>query len=694
MDNQAILLTAERRSTGAEERILARYLRRWSSLIRPIKSTLDVSTLALAFVAAYLLRFDFVLPDANTRFTIALELPVVVLVQFWTLSLGGGLRFVWRYFSLTEAKALAALASGSLILLVLARSIVGLSIGYWFSPVSLLVVDTLLAFGGLTGLRAACRILNERYGRKPKAGLARSRKRILLIGAGRVGMMVARELYSSTSTEYEVVGFIDDDPLKHEAIIQGFKVFGSMEAMPKLVRELNIDHVVITIAAASQQDIFRILRICESVPIRAQIIPTVDEILLGRVEIARIRDVQVEDLLPRKPVHFNEEGVMKFLHSRRVMITGAGGSIGSELVRQVAHYKPAELILVERTEFALFNIDREMRGSQPEVRYISLLADVGDCERMASIFHAHHPEVVIHAAAHKHVPMMERNPTEAVKNNILATYSLGKMAGEFGVEAFVLISTDKAVRPASVMGASKRMAELIVQDLNRHYLTRFVSVRFGNVLGSTGSVIPIFLEQIRNGGPVTVTHPDMTRYFMTIPEAAHLVLEACTMGKGGEVFILDMGEPVRIVELAERLISLAGLKRKTDIEIVFTGVRPGEKLTEETAHSEEHLTKTVHPKIFIGEIANYPEELILDALEQLELLAKSGDEGGLRLLLNNVVPESNLHVGGEALEAEKRRDSGAELPPSKPPVAVFWQAPAALGGHALVEREKVSLRSR
>ena len=343
-------------------------------------------------------------------------------------------------------------------------------------------------------------------------------------------------------------------------MIQGVKVIGMTRDIPRLVPELGIDHVVITIAQASRKDIRRIMEICESVPVKAQIIPGLYEILSGSVEISAMRDVEIEDLLGREPVQLDEEELRRFLAGKTVMVTGAGGSIGSELARQVARFGVGTVLLVERAEFVLFDIDRELRGAWPEVAIVPLVADVCDRQLMRELFERFAPSVVIHAAAHKHVPMMESNPTEAVKNNILATRSLGEVAGEAGVEAFIQISTDKAVRPTSVMGASKRVAELAVQDLNPRYPTRFVSVRFGNVLGSAGSVIPIFREQILKGGPVTVTHPDMVRYFMTIPEASQLVLQAGAMGEGGEIFVLDMGEPVRIFDMAKDMIGLFGLK--------------------------------------------------------------------------------------------------------------------------------------
>jgi FlaA1/EpsC-like NDP-sugar epimerase len=376
--------------------------------------------------------------------------------------------------------------------------------------------------------------------------------------------------------------------------------------------------------------------------VKVRVIPDLSEILEGRVKVSRIRDLQIEDLLGREPVQLDEDETARFLSGKTVMVTGAGGSIGSELARQVARFLPAKLLLVERAEFALFDIDRELSRSWPKLPQVPLVADVCDRARMSTIFAAYNPQIVFHAAAHKHVPMMECNATEAVKNNVLGTNLLGELSGQFGVEAFVLISTDKAVRPRSVMGASKRVAELVIQDLDRRFLTRFLAVRFGNVIGSAGSVIPIFREQILNGGPVTVTHPDMTRYFMTIPEATQLVLQAGAMGTGGEIFILDMGEPVRILDLAKEAITLSGLRPFDDIEIIFTGMRPGEKLLEQLEINEEHLSKTRHPKIFIGKIAGYPDGQVRLALECLTQLASNGADAELCEFLNNFLPEANL----------------------------------------------------
>jgi FlaA1/EpsC-like NDP-sugar epimerase len=454
--------------------------------------------------------------------------------------------------------------------------------------------------------------------------------------------MAAQETQARGNTDLDVKGFVDDDPAKQDSVIHGIKVLGTTRDLPRLVRELEIDQVIITLSYASGQDIRRIVETCERIPVKVRIIPRLYAILQGSVEVNHIRDVQVEDLLGREPVRLDELEVGRFLAASAVMVTGAGGSIGSELARQVARYRPSSLILVERAEFALFEIHRELTNLWPDLGIRAVVADVGDEFRMRTVLAESQPRVLLHAAAHKHVPMMEDHPDEAVSNNVLATRLLGELAGQLGVEAFVLISTDKAVRPASVMGATKRLAELVVQDLNRRFRTRYVAVRFGNVMGSAGSVIPIFREQIEKGGPVTVTHPEMTRYFMTITEASQLVLQAGAMGEGGEIFILDMGRPVQILDLAKDMISLSNLKPFEDIDIVFTGVRPGEKLYEELEISGEHTSKTHHPKILIGKLATYPDTELRRVLSQLEELSHFGDSAGIRAFLNRALPEARL----------------------------------------------------
>ena len=599
----------------------------------------DLLVLISSFIFAYLVRFDFAIPLIE-RPRLLVQIVPVVLIQFAVLHLAGVYTFIWRYVGMAELRTFVKAAIYSAIPILFLRLFLSVEFQSLRVPFSIIVMDTVVAFGGVLGVRVLRRGLYETSG---KRGNGKSKqKSILLIGAGRAGVMVAKEIQTRSQMDLHIAGFVDDAPQKRGSAIQGIKVLGTTSELPSLVRALNIDHVVVSIAQASRADFRRILDICEKIPVKVRTIPCLYEIVQGTVKVSRIRDVQIEDLLGREPVQLDELEVEHFVAGKVVMVTGAGGSIGRELARQVARFRPAELLVVERAEFALFSIDRELRAAFPDLCIVPLVADVGVETRMRSIFRDHRPALVLHAAAHKHVPMMEFNATEAVRNNVLATSLLGEMAAEFNVEAFVLISTDKAVRPSSVMGATKRTAELVIQDLSKRSFTRFVAVRFGNVIGSTGSVIPIFNEQIRKGGPVTVTHPEMTRYFMTIPEAAQLVLQAGAMGQGGEIFILDMGKPVRILDLAKAAISLSGLRPYSDIDIVFNGVRPGEKLFEELELTEEHISETRHPKIFIGKINAYPEEMMRQALDRLADLAESGSEVEIRKFLNEFLPEARL----------------------------------------------------
>ena len=620
-------------------------------LTRKSQFALDTAVLMSAFVLAYLLRFDFVIPEQEKQ-RMLYQLPFVLLFQLFLMWLSGIYAFVWRYVGMAEVKAFMAAALWSALTLLALRIWLPEQLQPARIPLSIAVIDTLIAFGGVLALRVLRRALYERGTKRQNAkGQLQRRlvkKPVLLIGAGRAGVMIAREIRLRGDIDLEVRGFIDDDRNKMGSVIQGVKVLGTAEDIPRLVTELDIDHVVISFAEASRRDFRRILDICERVRVRVRTVPGMYELLQGNVKVSRIRDVQIEDLLGREQVQLDEESMRNFLTGKTVMVTGAGGSIGSELVKQVARFKPACLLLVERAEFALFAIEHEMRSDEEsQVPVIPLVADIGDKTRMHTIFQTYSPQVILHAAAHKHVPMMESNPCEAVKNNVIGTRMLGEMASDFGVEAFVLISTDKAVRPSSVMGASKRVAELVIQDLNQRSDTRFLAVRFGNVIGSAGSVIPIFRDQIRSGGPVTVTHPEMVRYFMTIPEAAQLVLQAGALGSGGEIFVLDMGDPVRILDLAKETITLSGLRPFEDINIVFTGVRPGEKLYEELQTSDERVEKTRHPKIFIGRIAAYPEEKVRHALERLSLLAENGWDRELRRAINELLPEAQLSIPNE-----------------------------------------------
>jgi len=638
-------------------------------LTRGLQFALDIGVLVAAFVFAYLLRFEFALPEGELNNAIQ-QLPYVVLVQFAALALAGVYSFIWRYVGMAEVKAFLYAAVWSALALAVLRLSLPNRFAPFRVPLSVILMGTVLAFGGVLGLRIVRRYVYEQSQRATHAAQASKGERAatLLVGAGRAGVLAAREIAGRGDMNMDVKGFVDDDQEKKGAVIHGIRVLGTTEDLPRLVKELGISQVVITIAQISRQEILHLIGLCRKIQVSIRIIPGLYDVLQGKVRVTRIRNVQIEDLLGREPVYLDEAQIGQFVAGKRVMVTGAGGSIGAELARQVARFQPGKILLVERAEFALFDIDADLRRTRPEAEIVPLVADVCDEARMRAILATHAPQIIFHAAAHKHVPMMESNPGEAIKNNILASRLLAELAGENGVDAFVMISTDKAVRPTSIMGATKRVAELSILDLARKYQTRYEAVRFGNVIGSAGSVVPIFREQIRRGGPVTVTHPEMRRYFMTIPEAAQLVLQAGAMGEGGEIFILDMGEPVRILDLAEEMITLTGLRPYVDMDIVFTGLRPGEKLFEELELSGEQIAKTRHPKIFIGRLNAYPPEEIDRALRVLAELARDGDGTAVRKFLNSLLPEANLGVRRATREGTRKSD-GVSARGVAPPVS-------------------------
>lgn len=599
--------------------------------------------LCAAFLFAYLPLINVQLGDFYFETAIA-QVSFVVFIQISTLFILGAYSIIWRYVSINDLKVFvwAAVISGS-ILLALRFFLSHGAFTLWQVPISVIAIDSILGFGGLLGLRVLRRLLYEFREKNRTIGKRRKFRRVpvLLAGAGRTGATLAREIAGRSDVEIEIRGFIDDDPRKKGGSVSGFKVLGQNKDIPRIVHDLGIEKIVITPDGEISDNIRRIVDTCADLSIKTQIVPSLNELAKGKLTVSRIRDIQIEDLLGREPVLLDDRNLTQFLSEKTIMVTGAGGSIGSELVRQILKFSPAKILLIERSEFQLFEINREI-GGLPGVLVVPFVADVGDEVRMRSIFASMEPTVIFHAAAHKHVPLMETNVIEAVKNNVFATKQLGELAGEYGATDFVLISTDKAVNPTSVMGASKRMAEIVVQDLNAAFETKYTAVRFGNVLGSAGSVVPIFSEQIRRGGPVTVTDPQMTRYFMTIPEASQLVLQAGALGKGGEIFILDMGEPVRILDLAEDMIRLSGLTPYNDIDIIFSGVRKGEKLFEELEISGERLEKTHHPKIYIGKIAEYPRNKVRQAIIDFSQAVEEQSEIRIRCLFNEILSESNL----------------------------------------------------
>lgn len=554
----------------------------------------------------------------------------------------------WRYASIEELDriALAVLLSTLLLflLVLLARTFTDFAVGTL--PRSVVLIDGLLVLSTVGGTRFSIR-LAARWQQNKANGPVR---RVLVMGAGDAGAMIVREMRRSPNLGFEPIGFVDDDLSKQQMHIYDVPVLGSRNTIPSIVREYKIHQVIIAMPTATGSTIREIVRICDQSGVQARIMPGLGELLGGRVTLKQVRDVRIEDLLRRESVQTDVQAVAGLLQGKRVLVTGGGGSIGSELCRQIWRCNPAQLIILGHGENSIFDIHNELRQSEPgtvtepsqanDPQIVPVIADIRFAERVLQVFEACRPEVVFHAAAHKHVPLMEMNPMEAVTNNVRGTANVVSAALSVGVEHFVMISTDKAVNPTSIMGVSKRCAEMIVHRAARASGKAYVAVRFGNVLGSRGSVVLTFQQQIAAGGPVTVTHPEMRRFFMTIPEAVQLVLQAAVLGKGGEVFVLDMGEPVRIADLAKDLIELSGLRVGDDIEIVYSGMRPGEKLYEELFIPGERYERTRHAKIFLAANAGaFVPDRLDEELSALYQAANQIDEIAIVDAFRRLVPE-------------------------------------------------------
>ena len=560
-------------------------------------ASLDIISVILAAFISIYLRFDSDKIPANYLSMLISYLPLAVIIyllSFYVFKLYGR---IWRYASATEliAIVMANIAAST------AWYFISLYIGAVL-PRSLYVFTGLLLIFFIGGSRLSLRFYSYVMNKPKYRQIQRKKNKVLIVGAGDAGAMLLREIERYHIANRQVVGFIDDDKNKTGKILLGVKVLGRRNELVKIAAEKGIDEIIIAMPSVKGKEIKAIISICKQTNCKLTILPGLYEIIEGKVSISQLRPVDIEDLLGRDPVKLDTTAVREYLAGKIVLITGAGGSIGSEIVRQVAKMQPKKLLLLGKGENSIYEITQELKINCPEVKTVPIIADIRDKERIKAIMDYFEPQVVFHAAAHKHVPLMEYQPAEAVRNNILGTKVVADEAAAHNVETFVMISTDKAVNPTSVMGCTKRVAEMYVQSINKNSGTRFVAVRFGNVLGSRGSVIPLFKKQIAKGGPVTVTHPDMKRYFMTMPEASQLVLQAGAMAKGGEVFVLDMGEPVRIYDLAKDLITLSGLIPDKDIEIKITGLRPGEKLFEELLSAEDGTEKTTHKKIFTARI--------------------------------------------------------------------------------------------
>lgn len=522
---------------------------------------------------------------------------------------------LWQYASISELlNVLKACVIGGLMLFLVINPILHINFDVILMPFYILL---LVFFIG--GIRFAYRVVRRDRRFTLQLQSKSKWKNVLIVGGGDAGSTVIRELQINEDVKLRPVGVIDDDKSKQGRTLHGVDVVGTRHDIVRVVEEKNVDEILVSIPSMNGKEMKQILDICQKTPCKLKTMPGLYQLINGEVDIRKIRDVEIEDLLGRDPVETNLEEISNFIHGKVVLVTGGGGSIGSELCRQIASFNPKTLIIVDIYENSAYDIQNELKamyGKGLDLKVI--IASVRDFSRIRQIFKQYHPQIVYHAAAHKHVPLMEASPQEAIKNNVFGTLNVAKCAHEFKVSRFVLISTDKAVNPTNIMGASKRLAEMIIQSLNEHSRCEYVAVRFGNVLGSNGSVIPLFKRQIENGGPITVTHPDIIRYFMTIPEAVELVLQAGAMARGGEVFVLDMGEPVKIVDLAKGLIRLSGLELGKDIDIKYTGLRPGEKMFEELLLSEEGLLKTANKKIFIGRPPVESFERLQHHLDQLK----------------------------------------------------------------------------
>jgi FlaA1/EpsC-like NDP-sugar epimerase len=631
----------------------------------------DVALLATSPLLLYALRFEgFAWGHQNVR-TALTFLVCAIPLQITTYYLFGLYRRLWRYASLGELELIFVAGAAAAVLCTL----LGLAVLPWSGitparvPLSVLFPNALLSIALVATPRFLIRLTGWRVARWRSHVQRRSsdgHRRVLIAGAGAAGEMVVKELRANPELHMEPIGFVDDDPLKHGMRLANLPVFGSLADIPKIVKRKEVQELVIAMPRAPGTVVRNVVRAAFDSGVRTRTVPGLFEILAGRVNVTSFRQVQIDDLLRREPVQTDLAAVSELATGRTVLVTGAGGSIGAELCRQLSALAPEKLVLVDHSENSIFETRRELLRTDLRSAIVPVVADIREHARVHQVFATHEPYAVFHAAAHKHVPLMEENVAEAITNNVLGTRNVVDAAVACGTKHFVLVSTDKAVRPTNVMGASKRIAEFIVHDAAMAHQRNFVSVRFGNVLGSQGSVVPTFLQQIREGGPVTVTHPEMRRYFMTIPEAVQLVLQAGALGKGGELFMLDMGEPVKIVDLARDMIRLSGFEEGTDIEIEFSGIRPGEKLFEEMFFSHEVAEPTEHPKILRARNGQSPyggDQMIHRLIES----ARNGaDDACLRRMLHEIVPDftnGQAADNGRAVKSEPQHIPTLEVLP-------------------------------
>ena len=608
---------------------------------------LDMCGILISVLVSMILTWKYQNLDISTMM---LSIIIYMLIHTISFKLFKCYSSLWRYAGEEEMVSILLACIVYVIPVYIAHRLIGIDYSILFYAVS-----TILIIGYTGGLR-----LVYRTGRRFKTRMIVSQdsQRVLVVGAGSAGQMIINELKENPQLKKVPVGIIDDDINKIGRVIHNVKILGNTSQVKEIVEKENVDEIILAMANVDKARKSEIINICKETKCKLKTIPGIYEIIDGKVDIKKIRDVDIEDLLGREPIKVNMEEMSGYIEERTVLVTGGGGSIGSELCRQIASFNPKHLIIVDNYENNAYAIQQELiRRYEGKLNLSTIIASIREYKRMDEIFNEYKPDVVFHAAAHKHVPLMENSPSEAIKNNIFGTLNVARLADTYKVKRMVLISTDKAVNPTNIMGATKRAAEMIIQTINKNSETEFVAVRFGNVLGSNGSVIPLFKKQIAEGGPVTITHPDIIRYFMTIPEAVQLVLQAGAMAKGGEIFILDMGEPVKIVDLANNLIRLSGFEPGVDIKIEYSGLRPGEKLYEELLMSEEGLTKTANSKIFIGKPVEFDTKKVMHNLEMLKKIVDNEDveliDSVMRTFVTTYIRPEDVNGGEESNEVSK-----------------------------------------
>ncbi len=602
-------------------------LPRWSILI------IDLLICGFALTLAFLLRFDFSSIPENDRQNMPYNFAVVLGIRFLSFALSKTYKGVVRYTSSRDTVRIFVVILSGTLLIFLTNVLCLYTKGFYYFPNSVIIIDGLVTLFLMISSRLAVKAL---YFEIKNPG--REKLNVIIYGAGESGIITKRTLDRDAAIKYKVVGFIDDDSRKHGRSVEGVFVYGQ-EKLEELIRDHAIELVIISIQKISIKKKNEIADICLSHDVKVLNVPPASKWINGELSFNQIKSIKIEDLLERDPIKLDTAMISEQIKNKVVLITGAAGSIGSELARQCARFSPKKIYLLDQAESPLHELDLEFNDSLTKPAYEVVMGDVRNIDRMRNVFKTFRPQLVFHAAAYKHVPMMENNPSESILTNVLGTKTLADLANEYQVERFVFVSTDKAVNPTNVMGASKRIAEIYIQSLGKQSSTKFITTRFGNVLGSNGSVIPRFKKQIEQGGPITITHPEITRYFMTIPEATQLVLEAAAMGKGGEIFVFDMGESIKIVDLARKMILLVGMKEGKDISIVYTGLRPGEKLYEELLANSENTLPTHHSQILIGKVREYDYAEVKSIIEEL---IKSFDTQNNELIvqrMKDLVPE-------------------------------------------------------